>query len=174
MAAADCHGRSATTVLFPSKPARHALWSPQSKAEIRWWRWPEAEISPALARPLAGHFGSSKRQEGVSFPHRRTSFGSGDAVASGVQLSAPIELLCEAAGMRLEATPRVASTHQSAALPHQANAGETVQVAPALPPARHPDRASWDNLTLRRSEASPSGPAHGPGASGRNAFVPRE
>jgi hypothetical protein len=70
----------------------------------------EAEISPVLARAL----GAAADSKAYLFPVVARHTVVAMLVASGTPASAPIELLCEAAGMRLEAN----------GLPPRAQAGE--------------------------------------------------
>jgi hypothetical protein len=90
----------------------------------------EAEISPALTQA----FDIAPDQKAYLFPVITRQTVVAMLIASGVQVSAPIELLCEAAGMRLETSRQPAApvlvksaSIQSAALPSKA--------------------ISWDNLT---------------------------
>jgi hypothetical protein len=83
----------------------------------------EAEISPALAEA----FGSAPDRKAYLFPIVARHTVLAMLVASRVSVCAPIELLCEAAGMRLEAA--------AAGLAPVAHAGETAATS------------AWDGLT---------------------------
>jgi hypothetical protein len=107
------------------------------------------EISPALAEVLdAG--GDSKV---YLFPVVARHSVVAMLVASGVYVSAPVELICEAAGMRLESTgssvARVASPLTSQAAegsPFQVAAG-LVHLAPGVPASETAGPRSWQDLT---------------------------
>jgi hypothetical protein len=105
----------------------------------------EAEISPVLADA----FGPERDPKAYLFPVVARHTVVAMLIASGVASpandsaprSAPIELLCEAAGMRLEA-----AGHPAAARTQQPTAAGFVQLAPGAPAVRTVPRA-WDDLT---------------------------
>ena len=65
----------------------------------------DAEISPTLANAFNGTFQTGTERKAYLFPVIARQSVVAMLIASGVSMSAPIELLCEAAGMRLEASP---------------------------------------------------------------------
>jgi hypothetical protein len=105
----------------------------------------EAEISPALAEA----FGPERDPKAYLFPVVARHTVVAMLIASGVASSpndsaarsAPIELLCEAAGMKLEA-----SGYPPAGLAQQATAADLVQLTPGAPVVRTVPRA-WDDLS---------------------------
>jgi hypothetical protein len=90
----------------------------------------EAEISPVLAKA----FCSAPGEKAYLFPIVARQSVMAMLAASGVQVSAPIELLCEAAGMRLETFQPVSSQQLFS---QQAN-------EPAMPNRETP--LAWDDL----------------------------
>jgi hypothetical protein len=68
-------------------------------------------------------------------------------IATGVHLSAPIELLCEAAGMRLESIGAYREPRAALAA-GQPNAAGLVQLGPGVPASETAAARSWDDLTL--------------------------
>jgi hypothetical protein len=102
----------------------------------------ENEISPVLAEALSPKNQTSPDLKAYLFPVVGRHSVLALLVASGVALSAPIELLCEAAGMRIE----------SAALPvvsdRQPDAPGLVQLAPGVPASETSGPRAWDELTL--------------------------
>jgi hypothetical protein len=102
----------------------------------------DAEISPSLARAFHQTFRTTNDRKAYLFPIVARHSVVGMLVASGVRLSAPIELLCEAAGMRLEgAAPSVA-------VPSQVNNTGFVQLAPGVPASETSAPRSWSDLSL--------------------------
>jgi hypothetical protein len=100
----------------------------------------EAEISPVLAEA----FGPGRDPKAYLFPivarHTVVAMLIASGLASSANDSAPIELLCEAAGMRLEAAGQPAQPAR------QPTAAGLVQLAPGAPAGRTVPRA-WDDLT---------------------------
>ena len=107
----------------------------------------EAEISPVLASAFGRRTRTAKA---YLFPVVARHSVVAMLIASGVASSAsdgltarsaPIELLCEAAGMRLEA-----AGYPAAILARQPTAADLVQLAPGAPVVRTVPRA-WNDLT---------------------------
>jgi hypothetical protein len=96
----------------------------------------DAEISPELAAAL----GAGDDRKAYLFPVVARQSVMAMLVASGVALSAPLELLCEAAGIRLESTLQKSSASPGLVQPVP-QAGSSNGSAPA---AR---RRGWDELS---------------------------
>lgn len=114
-----------------------------------------AEISTGLAAALGGAE-SAQEAKAYLFPVVARHSVMAMLVASGVDLSAPIELLCEAAGMRLEASlqqeapPEIEQEiHQEAhhLESHEGEAGDFVQLAAVVPASETAAPRSWNDLT---------------------------
>jgi len=101
-----------------------------------------AEISPVLADAFSRTLQATQDPKAYLFPVVARHTVVAMLVASGVKVCAPIELLCEAAGMRLAASgqPAVSSTQQP-------NAAGLVQLAPGVPASETSGPRSWDDLT---------------------------
>ncbi|HWF11494.1 MAG TPA: hypothetical protein VG297_23660 [Bryobacteraceae bacterium] len=96
-----------------------------------------AELSPALAKAL-GKPGDDAAKAYL-FPVAARHSVMAMLAASGVELSAPIELLCGAAGMRLET--------QSSQQGQQPQTEQLLQLAPDVPASATGEPRSWDDLT---------------------------
>jgi hypothetical protein len=101
----------------------------------------DGEISPALARAFAGEREDADGEKAYLFPVIARHSVVAMLIASGAVSAPPVELLCEAAGMKLEAL---------CPLPPQADtpAGRPsgfVQLAPA--PVSAARRRPWDDLS---------------------------
>lgn len=94
----------------------------------------EAEISPVLAQA----FRSAPGGKAYLFPIVARHSVMAMLAASGVQVSAPIELLCEAAGMRLETFQQVSSP--------QPNEPVVIEPAPGVPEGETSRPLAWDDL----------------------------
>jgi hypothetical protein len=99
----------------------------------------DAEISPALAKA----FRSVPGQKAYLFPIVARHTVMAMLAASGVEVSAPIELLCEAAGMRLETFQQPAQQPSV----HQTKEPELVQLTPAAAGGATSRPRTWDDLT---------------------------
>jgi hypothetical protein len=99
----------------------------------------ETEISPVLATI----FSSPADEKAYLFPISGRLSVVAMLIAPGSVVSAPIELLCEAAGMRLENILPAASSETSA-MPH---AGGLVQLSPGVPASATSEKRSWDELS---------------------------
>jgi hypothetical protein len=95
-----------------------------------------AEVSPALAIALGNPAGDGKA---YLFPVVARQSVMAMLAASGVVLSAPIELLCGAAGMRLDAAALAAEPLQKAE--------PLVQLAASVPASATAAARSWDDLS---------------------------
>jgi hypothetical protein len=106
----------------------------------------DVEISPALARAFRRTLQSD--QKVYLFPIVARHSVVAMVIASGVQISAPIELLCEAAGMRLEGTASgVALTHHAVVLPHHADDAGPVQSVLGVPASETSGPRRWEDLS---------------------------
>jgi hypothetical protein len=101
----------------------------------------EAEISPVLAEA----FGRLKDGKAYLFPVIARHSVVAMLIASGVSVPAPIELLCEAAGMRLE-TMGVQLMRPASASPGPQNV--LVHLGPGVVASETSGLRSWDDLTL--------------------------
>jgi hypothetical protein len=105
----------------------------------------EAEISPELAslfkqpvQTTSDMAVDTPEDRAYLFPVSARHSVVAMLIASGPAVSAPIELLCEAAGMRLE-------TLQSSATP---KASDLVQLAVSRPAGEAAEKRSWDDLSM--------------------------
>jgi hypothetical protein len=111
-----------------------------------------AEISPILADLLAEPDRASGEQRAYLFPVVVRHSVTAMLIATQVEMSAPIELLCEAAGMRLEAFAAAIPVVE-APIAVAAAVGASPQEAPAqtrlpdAPASVAPEPQSWDDLT---------------------------
>jgi hypothetical protein len=99
----------------------------------------EAEMSPVLAAA----FDAAPDQKAYLFPIIARHSVVAMLVASGVLVSAPIELLCEAAGMRLEASERPAAWSGP-----QSDSQSPVRIAAGVPAGETSEPRSWDELAI--------------------------
>jgi hypothetical protein len=97
-----------------------------------------AELSGGLAKALEDP--ATNDAKAYLFPVAARHSVMAMLAASGVELSAPIELLCGAAGMRLEGS----SSQQQAQRPQ---AEQLLQLAPDVPASATGEPRSWDDLT---------------------------
>jgi hypothetical protein len=140
--AVDISGSPAIAAAVESKDPVIALAAP-------------AEISPVLAQLLAEPDKSPEEQRAYLFPVIVRQSVIAMLVATNVEMSAPIELLCEAAGMRLEsfAAPVISAdaTAPMAVAGTEASVSSDEEVAPTHTPdapagvAAEPQ--SWEDLT---------------------------
>lgn len=107
------------------------------------------EISPALAELLSQPESSSEDQRAYLFPVVVRQSVTAMVIATTVEISGPIELLCEAAGMRLESFATAVASPVAAA----ATAGVSSQESPVpdhtqqVPASATSEPRSWDELT---------------------------
>jgi hypothetical protein len=101
----------------------------------------DGEISPALARVFAGEREGAEREKAYLFPLIARHSVVAMLIASGAVSAPPVELLCEAAGMKLEALRPLPSQSE----PPAARPPEFVQLVPA--PAGAAERRPWDELS---------------------------
>ena len=97
----------------------------------------DREISPPLARAFAGERDGAEREKAYLFPVIARHSVVAMLIASGAVSAPPVELLCEAAGMKLEALRPLPSQPE----PPAAKTPELIQLAPA------PQRRPWDDLS---------------------------
>lgn len=99
----------------------------------------ESELSPTLARALSDADGEDSDRKAYLFPVISRHSVVAMLLASSVKPlhTAPIELLCEAAGMRLETLPQAAETVKT---------GDLVQLTPVGSIDSTGDRLTWDAL----------------------------
>jgi hypothetical protein len=102
----------------------------------------DAEISPRLARAFGQTSQTGGDRKAYLFPVVARHSVVGMLIASGVRLSAPIELLCEAAGMRLEGTAPPVT------VPRHLNNTGFVQLAPGVPASETAGPRTWSDLSL--------------------------
>jgi hypothetical protein len=101
----------------------------------------DAEISPVLAKSFSQTFETTQDRKAYLFPVVTRHSVVAMLIAPGIRASAPIELICEAAGMRLEALlPAGLSARQP-------DAADLIQSAPAVPASATPAVRPWDGLT---------------------------
>lgn len=102
------------------------------------------EISPVLAEAFGSVFQRSADQKAYLFPVQTRHSVVAMLIAAGVEVSAPIELLCEAAGMRLEAAGIRSS---GAPGPNPKSAG-SIELAQEVPASETSAPRAWGELSL--------------------------
>jgi hypothetical protein len=108
----------------------------------------DIEISPVLARALAGEAGTTDSDKAYLFPVIVRHSVVAMLVASGAVCAPPIELLCEAAGMKIEALrPVPAQPERPAPKREELAQANLVQLSSLSPPPPNADRRPWDELS---------------------------
>jgi hypothetical protein len=104
----------------------------------------ESEISVPLAEALGLQNQLNPDERVYLFPVIGRHSVLALLAATGVKLPAPIELLCEASGMRIDAIPAVSASPDASS---PAEPPALVQLAPGVPASETSASRSWDELS---------------------------
>jgi hypothetical protein len=100
----------------------------------------DSEVSPALARAVAGRSDNPLPDKAYLFPVISRQSVVAMLIASGSVSTPPLELLCEAAGMKIETMRTVPPPAERPVI----GPSDLVQLAPVSPA---PERRAWDDLS---------------------------